>query len=248
MNLFSAQALWNYRNIVGELKERIIKLYNIIDFKNDLFPYQWAQLISVVLEFQPDLIIELGRGGGNSTCAFILGANKLAFPARVVSICLSTCWRQKTLPRIKDLISSEELELLNAYETNILIFNFLPILQKAKKILLFWDAHGFDIAECILGEIMPQLQNKLHIVVCHDMSDVRYLPAIKREYGNYGVWRGNNDEGRRVWLWDVDSAVEQCISIIDFVSRNKIELHSATHELHQFFDNDKDKRLSLIHI
>ena len=38
---------------------------------------------------------------------------------------------------------------------DILEFDYRKALSDAKRVLIFWDAHGFDIAECVLGEILP---------------------------------------------------------------------------------------------
>ena len=46
------------------------QLIEAVHWTNDLGPAQWAQWYSVALGFAPDLIIELGRGYGNSTALF----------------------------------------------------------------------------------------------------------------------------------------------------------------------------------
>ncbi|HGJ64029.1 TPA: hypothetical protein ENS27_01425 [bacterium] len=237
-----SQSIWNERCVLCEVKDRVLQLYNTINFKNDLYPYQWCQLIAVTLEFKPNLIIELGRGGGNSTCAFLLAGSKISPLPRITSVCLSTIWRKHTFPKIRHIISQQEVALLDIHEANILTFEFEKIISDARRILVFWDAHGFDVAACVLGKIMPLLQSKQHIVIMHDLSDNRYLPSDKREYRGNSLWKGNNNEGQRVWLGNIDSAVEQAVAIVDFTSRNKIELHSATHELHEMLGHDEEKK------
>ena len=59
------------------------------------------------------------------------------------------------------------------------------------------------------------------------------------------MWRGNTDDGRRVRLGAIDSAVEQAVAITDFASRNRIQLHSATAELHEAFDHDAARQTEL---
>jgi ubiquinone/menaquinone biosynthesis C-methylase UbiE len=56
-------------------KERILDLARAVGSEKDLQLFQWAQLMAMTWEFEPDLVIELGRGHGNSTCAFTEAMN-----------------------------------------------------------------------------------------------------------------------------------------------------------------------------
>src|SRR5918996_4862142 len=88
-----AQAYWNQRHAIADRKDRILRLAEAVDWEQDLFPSQWAQLMSLALEFRPDLILELGRGSGNSTCAFVEAAHLLCKDSpHVVSLCLTDTW------------------------------------------------------------------------------------------------------------------------------------------------------------
>jgi hypothetical protein len=97
-------------------------------------------------------------------------------------------------------------------------------------ICLLWDAHGFDIAEHVLGHIMPLVADKRHIVVCHDISDNRYAP--QGSYGGKRLWRGMADFYEKpdtftyVCLGAAVGVVDQVIPILDFCGRNEIELRS----------------------
>ena len=64
------RAYWNQRQVLLEARPRIEALVETIGENTDLTPFQWAQLLAYTLEFKPDLILELGRGAGNSTCVF----------------------------------------------------------------------------------------------------------------------------------------------------------------------------------
>jgi cephalosporin hydroxylase len=67
-------------------------------------------MTAAVLEFKPDLILELGRAMGNSTAAFTNAANLLGPSAcRVLSLCLSYEWHSMPwflVMRIAPLTSS----------------------------------------------------------------------------------------------------------------------------------------------
>ncbi|MFQ5696580.1 MAG: hypothetical protein ACE5HB_11365, partial [Terriglobia bacterium] len=76
--LFSpGHALWNQRHAVASLLERFRGLSAAVDRPTTFSFPQWAQVAAYTLEFKPDLILELGRERGNSTCCFLEVANQL---------------------------------------------------------------------------------------------------------------------------------------------------------------------------
>lgn len=228
-----AQAYWNQRQILSQNREHILALTQAVNRSLDLHPYQWAHLIAFALEFAPDIILELGRNQGNSTCAFTQVANWLhPHRCRVLSLCRSDYWQKDTLPRIRQIVPDSWFQPLQAVQTNILTFDFQTALADFHKILVFWDAHGYEVAECVLGNLLPCIFERPHIVIMHDLSDARYSPPSCAQYDNHRLWKGNNNEGLRVRLGHIDSAVEQAVAIVDFTTRNKLLLHSADHSLH----------------
>ncbi|MBI5057047.1 MAG: hypothetical protein HZB61_10575 [Nitrospirae bacterium] len=246
-----AQAYWNQRFELRALRDRILKLSDAIDYKGDLSPNQWAQLMAVVLEFKPDIILELGRHHGNSTCAFTEAANHLnkEGPAcRVVSICLSDYWEKITQWRILRETGEEWFRPLTVIRGDILTFDFGSVLKGAERCLVFWDAHGYDVAECVLGRILPQIAGTPNMVIMHDLSDARYIPAESSEYGDNGIWKGNDWSGPRVRLGNINSAVEQAVSIVDFVSRNNIVFDSADHALNMEIGKDPARHKEMLDV
>jgi hypothetical protein len=93
--------------------------------------------------------------------------------------------------------------------------------------MLFWDAHGMDIAECVLGEIVPLMAAKEHLVLMHDLSDARRANPESLRYGRHGLWRKNDWDGTRLVLGHIHSAVEQAVAIVDFATRNRLTVESA---------------------
>jgi hypothetical protein len=203
-----------------------------VNHASDLVPYQWAQLMAVALEFAPDLILELGRGKGNSTCAFTEASNLNQGRSRIVSLCLSDNWERETLPRLRKIVPTEWFKPLETLRTDILEFDYEKALSGAKRVLIFWDAHGFDIAECVLGGILPIVAPLEHLVIMHDLSDTRYCSEEHLGYSGYGLWKGNDWSGPRLKLGIIDSAVEQSVAALDFTTRNHITLDSADHSFH----------------
>lgn len=225
-------AYWNQRRALAENRKRILDLFGAVGSRSDLSLFQWSQLLAMTLEYQPDLVVELGRGRGNSTCVFTEAMNLLGTRGGyVISLCLSVDWEERTRTEVAKCVPPDWFDPLAAVKQDILAFDFQPILQHAKRCLLFWDAHGFDIAECALGKILPLIAGKEHLVVMHDLSDARYASDAHRFYGTNGLWKGNSWSGPRLQIGHIDSSVEQAVAVVDFSSRNRIALHSADESL-----------------
>ena len=125
----------------------------------DLAPPQWAQWYSVALGFRPDLILELGRSKGNSTALFCQAANRLG-RTRVVSVCNSKDWVEETLPRLKPVVAAGWFDPLDARMADILDTDYEEIVKGSARVLVLWDAHGFEIAEVVLGRILPLISDR----------------------------------------------------------------------------------------
>ena len=244
LEITAASSLWNQRHLVAELKTRIRDLCKAIDWENDLELYQWVELLSFTLEFSPDLILELGRGRGNSTCVYTEAANHLS-ECKVISVCNSTDWENISLPRVKEVVPGNWFEPLTIINGDILTLNYEMLLGNSQRVLLFWDAHGFAIAECVLGGILPLLVDREHIVIMHDISDNRYVDQDYFDYRGERIWRGADKQSARLCLGDYNSLQEQLVAIIDFTTRNKLSLNSADYSLQTELRHDPEKLIEL---
>jgi hypothetical protein len=241
-----AQALWNQRHVMAGQADRLRSLINAVGRPGDFSPSQWAQVNAFTLEFAPDLIIELGRGFGNSTCCFLQATEQLQRRpnCQLLSICLTNHWHAVTLPKLEPLCAPAWFAPGRLIQGDILDYHFAPLLDRAERVLVFWDAHGFEVAECVLGGLLPLLANRPHAVIMHDMSDLRYC-SPPREYGDSGLWQGDNGVHEKFWIGHICSSVGQAISIIDFATRNRLPLHSADESLFAEFANDAPRREEL---
>lgn len=216
------------------------RLMAAVDRPNDLGPAQWAQWYSVALGFAPDLIVELGRGRGNSTALFAQAARHLE-RVRIVSLCRSDDWTATVAPRIAGIVDQQWFATIDARRTDILSTDFEAILADHRRVLLLWDAHGFQIAELVLGEIVPRLASRDHLILMHDISDNRYA-GVPRSYVGQPLWKGSEWQERsgaesRVNIGWMNSMQDQVIALADFSARNDLEIGSADHEYRTFFDS-----------
>lgn len=241
-----ARHYYEQRGAIAADLPRLRELMAAIDNPNDLSPAQWAQWYSVALGFRPDLIIELGRGRGNSTAVFGQAAARLG-DTRVVSLCMSPDWDELSRPRLQKVVDQSWLDRIDARVVDILAVDYAEVLGNAKRVLLVWDAHGFEIAELVLGDFLPRLAGRSHLVLMHDISDNRYSGA-PRSYEGQPLWKGSHWQqrtqswGSRVNIGWMNSVQDQVIALADFSARNDLAIGSADHEYATYFSAQPEYR------
>ena len=239
-----AEGYWNQRFALREARERLVALEEAVGQLSDLSPVQWAQLLAFALEFRPTMILELGRGLGNSTCVFAEAAHRLPpGSCRVLSLCNTDYWERQTLPKVREIVPPEWHSPVQALLADILTFDYEAAFRGDERLFVFWDAHGFDVAECVLGRILPLIEKRPHVVAMHDLSDARYVDPSSDQYGERGLWRGeaSTGSGARVRIGNINSEVAQAVAITDFCCRNRLPLESADHSFHTELGPDAHK-------
>src|SRR5207237_9057428 len=116
-----------------------------------------------------------------------------------LSLCLTDTWRKYTSSEIRKVVPGQWFTALEALECDILTFDIAPYVQKSRRIVVFWDAHGFEVAEWVLGCLLPQLAFKPHLILMHDLSDMRYC-SPPRAYGEERLWKGTSGWEISMWL------------------------------------------------
>ena len=238
-----AGAVWNHQQKILDSQERLRALSEAVAHPNSLALCQWAQWFAVALEFKPDLIIELGRSWGNSTCVFTEAANQLE-NCRVVSLCPTTEWEDIIKPRVAEVTSHQWLQPLDARITDIITTDIEELIGDSQRILLLWNASGYKVAEWVLGVVMPLLRKRQHLAIVHSISDMRYC-GDPGDYQGQRLWECNSNGNERLILGHLNSAANQLVSLVDFASRNKLVLHSADHSFHMELTDDQIGELQL---
>jgi predicted O-methyltransferase YrrM len=219
-----AAALWNKRQAISRAKERLAMLHRVVDSPGDLDLGTSIQLYAFCLEFAPDLIVELGRRYGNSTCVFTQAANELG-NTKILSIDYDPGWSNRTVSRLKKAVSPEWFDPLRVLKEDIRKLSFSEIFASGNHIFLYWDAHGADLAKYVLAEALPHLRHKRHIVVVHDITDARFFNVDPSYVGADGL--------PRFWLANLVSPFEELIPLYDFLSRNRIAFVTPLESLNQ---------------
>src|SRR5262249_23539868 len=185
-----ASFYYEQRHALAEDAAILRALIGAVNAQYDLSPAQWAQWYTIAIGFRPDLIVELGRAKGNSTALFTQAASRLGGSTRVVSLCTSKDWENETLPRVRAIVPGGWLDRLDARIVDILDVDYEKLFAGAGRVLLLWDAHGFEIAETVLGRILPLIAARPHLVLMHDITDNRYSP-VSRSYEGQPIWKGS---------------------------------------------------------
>jgi len=135
---------------------------------------------------------------------------------------------------------------LDIRRQDILTVDFPEVVDNKDKILVFWDAHGYEIAATVLEKLLPEIAGKQHLVLMHDIADGRYVAL--QSYNGLPFWRSMEDahagKCAKLRLGWVVTAVPQYIPTLDFLARNGLELHSADHDIrNDLFKGELDDSL-----
>src|SRR5579872_1060079 len=149
-------------------------------------------------------------------------------------------WTSIVAPRLRPIVGDGWFANVDALRMNILAADYEALFEGRERVLVLWDAHGYEIAELVLGDMLPRLASRDHLVVMHDISDNRYH-GVTRSYERAPLWKGISWQ-ERTHTWDsrvkigwMNSREEQVVALADFAARNDLEIGSADHEYARFF-------------
>lgn len=227
-----------------QLQAEIQSTINLLQAGQVFTPPQGLCLAAAVLAREPEVILDLGTGSGASCCCMALASRG----ARVFTFDINPNWEKIVAPK---LTPRREWECLVPIQADIGTFDFSEILGGVKRVLVFWDAHGFSVAARVFSHIMPLIADVEHLVLCHDMSDARlYRESTDHlSYKGKRMWRGTDDYFRNfsntapLLLGWMETPVEQGIAIQDFCYRNKLALRTVDQDVHLESTPEQRRRL-----
>lgn len=126
---------------------------------------QWEPLYTTAVSYKPDLILELGRGWGNSTCVLTEAAHSIRAKTISVSFDTGEVWTTLTAPRLLKHVGPKWFKRLTVIQADITQVDFRPLVGKARRVMVFWDAHGLDVGEAVVGNLLPLLPRGSLILV-----------------------------------------------------------------------------------
>ena len=138
---------------VSDLHARFARLAALVAAPNDLPLDHWFCLYEHAIAAQPDLLLEVGRGYGNSTVVLTEAAHALR--ARVVSVGFDEppAFENSTWPKLAPALGDSWRAPLTVIQGDVR--DYLP--PSCERCFLFWDAHGPEVADAMLGRLIPAL-------------------------------------------------------------------------------------------
>jgi hypothetical protein len=216
----------------------LIELRTAVGWPGDLSLAQWLHIYGITREFKPDLVLELGRGYGNSTTAFTQAIADEGHGSVVsVSYDGERAWNTVTREKLERLVPAEWFDRLEIREMDIRDLDVGDLCRGHGRILVWWDAHGADLATFLLSRLPEALNEAAHLICVHDVQDARF-EAVVHEYerpdGQPSYWQGY-----------LSSPFEEIVAIYDFLSRNGIPYDTAAASLARFRDEAEAEWTSL---
>jgi hypothetical protein len=217
-------------NIAAELHAAL----EIIGDPRNLSSPQALCLAALCLEQTPDVVLDLGTGNGNSAVVFSLTGKVLeglGHDLTVHTFDTQNRWHDEPVSKLDTRITQRVV----SHVGDLTEFNFEPILESTRSVLVFWDAHGFAVADTLLTRIVPILAERRHVIVCHDIGDNRFHPEL-RSYRGLPFWREmdyfyKKRETAEINIGWLCTVVDQILPLTDFCFRNEIEIQSFDYSI-----------------
>jgi hypothetical protein len=192
-------------------KDKFVLMHRLVESPPFDLPLEnWSELYDLTVAYRPDLVLELGRGWGNSTCVFTEAAQVVG--CRVFSIGFDSehAWETRTAPRLEQVVDGNWFAPLTVLQDDITTFDFEPLLAGSTRALVFWDAHGTDVAEALFSGLLPALPAENKVVV----DDIWRVP------NQYGL-QAEHQAGP---FW---SLFEEVLPLWDYLTERQIEFDSG---------------------
>jgi hypothetical protein len=244
IDFHAGKAFWNWREALAAAQERLTALHEAVGHVSVQPLAEMSRLYAIVLEYQPDLIIEVGRLSGNTTVVITEAAQQLENTPDVKSYCLTNVWQEATVPKLAALTDDAWFAPLDAQQINAFDVDMQAVFGDSERILFLWDAHGWAIAEYMLGVVLPLLREREHLMMIHDIFDTRYVFPGAKPYNGTGIWQGEappHDQMplTRIFAGPVYGIYEEILAVLDFSTRNDLPMHSVEHEMRTFIEADE---------
>ena len=221
-----AQVLQRQIPFVRERRSAIEQALIDLDVQDRFSPAQALTLAAVVKDFQPTVVLDLGTCTGGSAFSMALADEGV----QIHTFDRESFWDTWVAPRASPPANA------HAHVCDLTEFDFAPLVRDAERVMIFWDAHGFEIAGRVFSHLLPLIADKPHLVISHDISDNRFNASDEaRSYGGRMMFRGYEHYDRnmgttaRANLGWMTTAVDQGIALADFAWRNRLELSSVDH-------------------
>jgi hypothetical protein len=115
-------------------------------------------------------------------------------------------WESRTAPRLSTIVKPEWFTPLTVIQDDITTIDFRPLIDGSRRALVYWDARGTDVAEAVLGRLVPSLPPDNQIVV-DDGWQAPEQYGKQAEYHAGPMW-SMFDEIFPLWEYLTDRGIE----------------------------------------
>jgi hypothetical protein len=189
------------------VEDRFAVMHRLVDSPpRDLPLENWSDLYDLTVAFRPDVVLELGRGWGNSTCIFTEAAGVVGCRVFSVGFDSEHAWETRTAPRLAQVVDADWFAPLTVLQDDITTLDFEPLLVGSSRTLVYWDAHGGDVAEAVLGRLLPALPAENKVVV-DDIWRSRSRSGVEAKYQAGPLW-SQFEEVLPLWVYLIEREIE----------------------------------------
>ena len=96
-------------------------------------------------------------------------------------------WETRSAPRLHKIVDASWFDPLKVLHADITTLDFRPLVEGSRRTLVFWDAHGRDVADAVLGRLLPFLPTENKVIV----DDIWATPekyGLEAEYHVGPLW------------------------------------------------------------
>ncbi len=241
-----SKSYWDYRLMLADVQEEVKRIREAVGYESHLHPCQYGQIISVVWSFRPDLILVVGEGAGHATCALTQATHSstLATSCKVVSVNPSMTWRDEVEPRLRSVMPESWFDPLDSYHDELSPAALESIVDKRQRVLLYWNDQSLNGQICLLGKVLPLVGDRTHLVIVHNIFDNRHVSGDSCAYSGDVWWRAGTISQDTAHFGHYCGAASLMAPLVDFLSRNRVELFTSDHSLTEDFSRDQIAEMS----
>jgi hypothetical protein len=183
----------------------------------------WYELYALAVDFEPDLMLELGRGFGNSTCVFTEAAHRVGGTVVSVGFDSERAWETRTSPRLLRYLGADWFAPLTILHADITETDFRPHLEGSGRTLVYWDAHGQDVAAAVFANVLPQLPRDNLVIV----DDVQVADEEKRRPG-WRRWVRSLFRPEHYSAGPFESSFDEIVPLWDYLRSNDVPFEHSS--------------------
>jgi FkbM family methyltransferase len=229
-------ALWEQREVLTQALPRLERWREVLDDRcfEEFSPHQWVLLWAVIWDFQPDLVLQIGRGSGVMALA-VQEAMLSIEGGHFVTVSTDDKLERFLLPKISPHLSDSWYEGFSLHVREPRTLPYERLLRGKERVLILWVSPEERDAELVMSSLLPAVAERSHLLALMNSGDLRFQ---SKEKSAEQASRKRGQE-RLLHLGHLCAPVAVATEILDFTTRNELVLDSGSQEILDFCDHYK---------